>query len=361
MNILIKEADELKRWDDELEAFGGSVFLSRSWIENIADHNHFPLFLQFFYQGMLIAVLGGLDTPVRNHPQRQLFFYSGIATVTHDNLLIKHCKIALSKYAQSKGYARITLKSYDHHIPFNNGANGPLKPYKRMEYCFDLTKGWENITDGFDSDIRRRARKAENEGLIFKESNSIELVDALFDLLHTTYSTRRKKGYGNYSFLFLPYFNREQITKLLLSGSASFFYIQYAGIILSMQLYFKGRRGVYGLLMGTSNLGYKMSAPSLLFKKGVKELATRNYAYYNLGGVQRNQNHAGLKKFKDKLGAEILYSAEETTNFLTSPLFFYNPTLIIKRIISNSSYIPGRIKKPVILGCDFILNQADKY
>lgn len=361
MNILIKEADELKKWDNELEALGGSIFLSRSWIENIADHNHHPLFLQFFNEGKLIAMLAGLDTPVRNHQQRQLFFYSGMATVGQDILLVKNCKTALFKYAKSRGYARITLKSYDNHTPVNPVAKPLYKPYRRMEYCFDLTRGWESIVNGFDQDIRRRARKAEKEGLIFKESNSIELVNTLFDLLQTTYTTRKKKGYGNYSFLFLPYFNRDQIIKLLLSGSASFFYTEYNGTVLSMQLFFRARRGVYGLLMGTSIKGYKMSAPSLLFARGVKELATSNYSYYNLGGVQRNQSHVGLKRFKDKLGAEIIHSVEETTNFISPPLIRYNPVLRLKHIISKSSIIPGRIKKPLILGCDYILNQADKY
>jgi hypothetical protein len=358
--ITIREVSDTNHWDNDLELFEGSIFISRPWLNCITDENIKPVFLEFYNEHNRVGLLAGVDAPVRNHFSRQLFFYSGIALAKEGNLQIQSCKKALVAYAKKKKFSRITLKSYDH-----QGTKHPslaeFNSYDRMEYIFDLRNGSQKVTDQFDPDFRRRVRKAEKSGLIFRKSFSPELIDTLFKLQNETLHTRKSKGYGNYSFLFLPYFDRVQIRKLLESRTACFFYAELDQKILSIQYNFNYKNRTYGIFMGSEREGYRLGAPSFLFQKAVEDLATNGCKFFNLGGVQRSKSHAGLKKFKDSMHPGIFHSTEETTNFIGFPLKIYNPVMNLKNMLENAPIIPWRLRKPIIRVSEWILKGRNKY
>lgn len=365
MNITVVRKDPADQWDRELIQCDGSLFLSRVWVEAVAQshQNRHPVFLYFYSGNQLVAMLAGLDIPIKKGNGRQLLFYSGFAMLPgHREALDAACKKALYDYSIQWGYARLTLKSYDlHHYNEIPHGTTPGKYYlhPRTEYFFDLTLGKEIILGRFKPDLRRRARKAGREGMVFRATQEPAMVTELLSLIKETYNRRNAKGYGPYNHFFLPLFYETEMNRLLLKGAALIFVAEKQGKPLSIQFVFAYQRRAYGIFMGTHPKGYKINAPAFLYFKGTEYLCDKEFSYYNLGGIQTN--HRGLKIFKDALGADSMKSCEETTGFLQYPYKRWNTALIAIEKIKKSGLIPGRLKKPLIRFCEFLLNGQHKY
>jgi hypothetical protein len=360
MEISIVRLQDYSTWDESVAGFQGGIFMTSWWLNNLSGDSVKPVLLNFSSGNSIVAVAGGIELPVAKGGGMQLLFYSGIAARTNDIALTGKCRQALLDYALRNRYMRITMKAYDQLSYVDSGIK-QFRKYDRMEYIFRLDRDKKMMIDRFDRDVRRRVRKARREGMEFKRSYSGELTDTLFSLMNETYNIRQAKGYGNYAWFYIPFFNRDEIIRLVNKKNASFFYAEMEGRILSIQLVVAWQKQAYGVFMGTALDGYKAGAPSFLFHEIIFHLRERSFLYYNIGGVQRNPGHRGLKTFKDTLGAEPVFSSEESTNFLIAPLSFYNPLLNLKRYVQNSRIIPGRIRKIVILLIDLVLRKRDQF
>ncbi len=357
--VVIERINTPETWITELDGHYGGLFMDCEWLESISNPDRNTVYLKFLYDNRRVALLGGIETNIRGENMKQLFSFSGISFDTTDHSVIEKSKRALYNYARGKGYKRISLKAYDNHsyIPLKTRF---FREYERAEYVFDLQGDKEDIRKRFDPDIRRRARKAKREGVTIRKSNSAELTEHLFGLLEDTYKTRLSKGYGDYVYLFLPFFDREEINKLLKNGYASFYCAEREGEILSIQLIYTCRKRAYGLLMGNTGEGYKTGATALLFYEVTGMFKDAGYLYYNFGGVQRSPNHRGLRKFKDSLGAGIVRSSEEVTNFIGPPLNLLNPLLETKHFLENVRVGPWRVKKMMVNVIDMVIRKRDR-
>ena len=113
--------------------------------------------------------------------------------------------------------------------------------------------------------------------------------------------------------------------------------------------------------MGTSLKGYKVGSPSFHYYEIVRLLKEKGYSYYNVGGLPSANSHKGLKEFKGRLGAEVIKSAEEVTNFMSPALSYLNPFLDLKRFLRGIKFLPGIIKRPIIVFTYLIVQKRDKY
>ncbi len=365
MIITVVRKHHREQWDQELARYNGSLFLSRVWVESVAQShkNRQAVFLYFYFKNQLVAMLAGLDIAMRKGNGRQLLFYSGMAMLAEQRELYESsCKTALHFYALQCGYARITLKSYDHHY-YSEKPHGKERKkfqlYPRTEYYFDLHRGKENILGRFKPDLRRRARKAGRKGLTFRTTQQPAMVNELINLINETYKRRNAKGYGPYEHFFLPLFHKQEMDRMLQAGAARFFVAEEDGRPLSIQFVFAYEGKAYGIFMGTHPKGYKHNAPAFLYYKGVEYLCDEGFSYYNLGGIQTN--HRGLKMFKNSLGASRMESCEETSRFLQYPYKLWNPILKTMEGVKKARFIPGRFKKPLLRFCGFLLNGQHKY
>jgi hypothetical protein len=84
------------------------------------------------------------------------------------------------------------------------------------------------------------------------------------------------------------------------------------------------------------------------------------YSYYNVGGVPRSNKHHGLQDFKGRLGAEVIASAEEVTNFMSPALSYLNPFLDSKGFYMGLNFT-GKIKRPFLIFADLIVQKRDQY
>ena len=358
--MIVERLKNTDNWDDELEYFGGGLFMTSDWLSAISNVDREPVYLRFIENNKPVAMIGGIELHINEKKARQLFFYSGIAGKTYDPSLIRRCKIALYEYARKNGYQRVSIRSYDYHSCIQARVK-QFKERKSLEYAFHLENKKEQLLKGFDRDLRRRARKAKREGAVLKNSYSPELTDSLFRLIKETYNVRQSKGYGAYNYLYLPFISRYEIDKLIKRRLASFYFVEKENEILSIQLVLSWNNKAFSFLMGTSDNGYKAGAPSFLFYELVLLLKDQGFSYLNIGGASRDIKHRGLKEFKDSLGADVIASADEVTNFIGAPLSFLNPILDLKRFIRDLKYFPEILKEPAKYAYNLIMKGRDKY
>ena len=360
MAITLERLDNYSLWDKELEFFDGSIFMNNFFITVVSSDERKSVHLRFMEDNKPVGLLAGIEMPIRDGPAKQLFFYAGIALKQKDASLMRKCKTALYEYAQNVGYQRISIRSYDYHS-YMDVRIRQFRVRERMEYVFYLDRDKKQLEKSFDRDLRRRVRKAKIEGAVLKRSDSPELCKTLFRLIEDTYNSRQLKGYGSYNYLYLPFIDREEIQELVKKGSAALYFIEKNQEIMSMQLVFFNGKKAYSVLMGTSIDGYRTAAPSLLFYELVLTLREQGYSYLNIGGVSRSRRQKGLNKFKDSLGAELILSAEEQTNFIAPPLSLLNPFLELKRFLRDMKVIPGRVKTPFLFFIDLVIQKRDRY
>lgn len=359
--VIIKNEEKTEHWDKEVLDFRGGLFMMRAWLKCISNDDVIPVFFKFFKGVKTVALAAGIDIKMGKGKSRQLFFYTGIAFESSDPLLSSECKKALYRYAFKNGYYRITLRSYDNHTYIPLKVNGFKKKRGRAEYIFRLHRDKEHLIKSFSKKVRRRARKAKENGAVLQNSYNPDLTDTLFKFIEHTYHIRQSKGYGAYSWLFLPFFSRNEIKRLVASRHAAFYYTRLDNRILSINLLLTYNNMAYGILMGTSPEGYAKGSPSFHYFELVKTLKDKGYRYYNLGGAQSGPQHRGLKKFKDSLGSDKIYSAEEFTNFINKPLCFLNPLLEIKWFILHLGFTPWKLKKVIIDLIDLVIKNRDRY
>jgi hypothetical protein len=359
--VTVERLENPEKWDDELKLLQGGIFMTSAWITAMSNNERSPVYLRFLKDDQPVAYLGGLEVYVKDGPARQLFFYSGIISNIHDPSFFRSCKFALYNYAKKNGYQRVSIRSYD----YQSYVNARVKQFKvrkeREEHVFQLDRDYDSIINGFSRSVRQRARKATREGAVLKKGHSPELIKKLFSLISETSDTRQSKGYGAYKSLFLPFCTRAEIERLVKDRHASIYYTELQGDILTIELLLECKNKACGIFMGTSLKGYKVGSPSFHYIEIVRLLKDKGCSYYNIGGLPRSNTHNGLKEFKGRLGAEVIHSAEEVTNFLSPGLRYLNPLLDFKRFLRGIEFMPGRIKRPFIAFTDMIVQNRDQY
>lgn len=358
--ITLEKIESPQNWDDEVFKFNGSLFITKEWLTTVAAGDRIPVYFRFIEKERVSGLLAGLEVSLNKGKTWQLFFYSGIASSSRDPDVAKSCKTVLYEYAKKNRYQRISIRSYDHlsHVPAQVSF---FREKERLEYVVFFNKSKEEVIKGIHKDKRRKVRKACEKGMVLRKSNSVEMLDNLISLIGQTYNRRQCKGYGAYEHYYLPFFSSEEMKKLIVNGHGCFYYTLIDNEILSNGLIFCYLKKAYALYAGTSAKGYTAYSPSFFFYNVICTLKDEGYSCFNIGGVQQDERNRGLKQFKDKLGAEIISSTEECSNFLTPPLKYLNPLLDLKHFLLVLKVLPWRLKKAVIFVIDKIIRKRDCY
>ena len=359
MSIVIEKINLISGWDEKLKEFNGSIFMSSEWLESLKADDRKPVYLVFNIINDAQALLAGFERPVYNSNYKQLFFYSGIIAREKNLELIKDCKNALVHFCRKNKYSRIIMKSYDFFDQLQVSA-GQYIPFKRAECVISLLKTEEELINNIAKRYRSYIRKGKRNGVVFKYGNSPKLLKTFYELLDDTFEVRTSKGYAQYKIFTMPFMEREQMKRLIENGAASLYYVEKDGEILSMQFLLNLAGRAYMLLMGTSPTGYKLSAPSVLIYDSIIKLKREGIDSYNLGGIPLGEENDGVKRFKIMMGASVLESVEESTDFIISPLNHINFLLMIKRFLLNVR-LPWIVKKQLLRGIDFYIMGRDQY
>ncbi len=241
--------------------------------------------------------------PILKKLYRIIYFFNGPLIMPHDSETVSHCMRQLTAFARDRGYSHLNFGSYDY--PYSlSPENLPFHQRIRQEYIVDLRNDLSVIRKKIKKTIKEKVKKSEKNGLTFHVSDSPKFVEHLLSLLETTKSVRLSKGYGDYSYYYMPYFDRHLLEKLLENRIARISYIRQADKILCAELMAVYRNRAYSLLVGTSPEGYELGANAFLWFKDIEQLRLAGFESFNLGGIAEDSAPSGLIFFKSAFGAE---------------------------------------------------------
>ncbi|MGC9471141.1 MAG: GNAT family N-acetyltransferase [Bacteroidales bacterium] len=345
MEVTVCEIEKPDCWDKELADYQASIFLSAAWLQSVATSWRVPVYFIFLTDDQEIARISGLKIIALGGKLKLLFFYSGILPVVRDNGMIEKCSHALLDYAREKRISRIIIRSYGDRGIVQSGITA-FKTNSRVEYIISMEGEKEMILAGFHRNARRAVRKAISAGIKTGITSSPEFVDILFALLSETRQRRKKRGYGDYNAMSLPFFTRSTVLYLLKNNKASLFYAEDQEGILSLVFVFHHMNESYAVLTGTTARGYEQDVSAYLLYEIAVALKEKGYRHLNLGGVPAGKKNAGIVHFKRSLGTDVIDLCEESTDFLLLPWTLFNPMLILRRNLPDRPFF--RLCKKVL-------------
>lgn len=322
MNITVIEEFNLQQWDGYLNMFSAGPFITSSWLEAFRTSYRSPIYFRLVDKENTVGLAAGLILEPSQHILRKfdraIFFFSGPAVLRSDQELIRTCTISLINYAAANGYTSVQFKSWDYPYEYDLG-DFPFHKKTRPEYIIDLRGELSDIQKNIKKKTKERIRKAKRSGLIFYESHSPAIIEELLGLLNETKSIRLLKGHTDYSYFYMPYFDKELIYKLFQNKIARIFYVKREDKILCIQLRIIYAKRAFALLAATGQEGYKLGANHFAMFHQIEQFKQEGIETFNLGGIPKDSGELGLITYKTAFGAEKHTCVGGITPFLQGP------------------------------------------
>ncbi len=338
--IIVKRinASLINEWEQELQKFDYSMFISSQWLRAVESIGIETIFLDFEKDGMVIAKLAGTVLWNGKIKGRQLYFYATPAILQENIEDLDECHLSLKKWATKEGFSRITLSYYDQRTE----KLGTLKGYYKkpgIQYIinFNAANGYKKYTKGF----RQNVRNAEMHEAIFKEGTSEEILDKMLLLMDCTHQHRVKKYHLQYKALYLKNLNKQVLLYLLNSGVGTMYYVELNGEIDCIQFLVNINNRTYALLIGSNQTAYQHGLAAFIDDNIIKICKNSAIEYYNLGVSPLDEGGKGMIQYKKSMGAMPHQCTVLNTNFLGYPRAFLNIILLIKRPIA---YFEGGLR-----------------
>ena len=332
-----------EEWEKDLYLYPYSLFITPEWIKSVSDSLHTPVYLNFIINKTTVGKISGLIVK-NNKIGFSLYFYSGPALFNLNEDIYNKCLDSIFSFAKKRSFSMIKIANYDNKYSIKYTGNNFFIT-ERVEFIVPLHKGLDNIK--IKKRFIRNLKKSKGTKLIIKESNDVNKIDTLLNLLESTKQKRVDKYNENYKPFYLVNLNKNTIKKLLQSGLAYFIYTEINNSIDCIELILKRGNSIYMLLKGTNKTGYEKGLSPLINYHIIKKYSNAGFRTYNLGGRVAGKGGDGLEIFKKSMGAEkvIVYGA--ATHLLTFPLKLLNPLFyLLQKLPRNHpvvKYIAGII------------------
>jgi len=297
-------------WPLWLESLNGNIYHSKEWAEIQGSATSRPLFFHWRNEAdSVIAIAVGIESwsgiPLLGRHSKRLEFETYPATKSSLEGLINDLLPQLLEYAQKSGHSLLKVQSYyaDSVVP-QVGQLGFLTE-DRLEFVIDLALPEELLWKNLSGTHRRKIGKARKYELKLETADDLEGMRKFRKLQVQSRDRRLDRGEdigsiedAYYEKLGQAYFDRNlgRVYFLTLEG------IPVSGAFVSV--YAKKAYYVYG---GSSDEGFQMNAPALLFWEMFANCRENGCAEFNLGGVpalaadKEAQSH-GLYRFKSGFG-----------------------------------------------------------
>ncbi len=335
----IREVPDPQQWATSLNRYLHSFYITVPWLNAVKKEDESPIYLDFLVDNDIVAKVAGLSVRNRKKMPDLLYFYSGIAFKTPDETLIASCYQFLIRYAKKNKYDRVIIKSCDYDESFTYPSKVLIVDRKRSEYIVDLSVDENIILSKFNKTARRHIRKAVKWGLQVSESKSPEILMLLLEYLKETRNIRISKGYAPYKIFHLRNFDKKSLMPFLEQGLATMFLVFNKNKITSViYILLHGKRAIL-FLIGTTQKGYELYAPTFLEYNIMILLKKRGFKSLNLGGIPYDSSHKGLIQYKKSLGAYKVSLLDQKTYYLLYPLRLLNPFLVFHDWLPDSRFL----------------------
>lgn len=299
-------------WQHYQETLGGNIYHSAQWARTVSSANQMPLYFSWSDQnGNCVAYGVGKKrwstVPVIGTLIKHLSLESYPIVKDNSEFIMEDVLQQLLRYAKKRGYLSLSVNSFLTDSKLKNPKLDGFTSTERLEFVIDLSLSDEQLLKNLATRHKRKAKKARKHNLVLREAETMEAMWEFRRLQVESRNRRMKRGEfigmlddSYYENLAKTYF-KERLGRVFLlmhedeAVSAAFVSI-YDG------------KGYYAY-GGSSDEGFKMDAPPLLFLNIFSRCRELGCSEFNLGGVPasaKNNDKAshGLYLFKSGFGGK---------------------------------------------------------
>lgn len=299
-------------WVEWQEKLGGNIYHSMEWAEINTIDNQQPLYLNWLNQdgqslGIAVGVKSWSRIPLAGRFMKHLAFESYPAVKDNSSRLAREILQQIVDYVKKEGYLTLSVNSYLTDIAVDNCEQMGFVSLPRIEFVLDLALSDNDLFKCFATRHKRNVKKARKHDLVFKEADSMEAMREFRKLQVQSRDRRIKRGEdigmlndSYYEELGKSYFKEKLGRVFLMTSEGQAVSAAFVSIYGGRAYY------VYG---GSSDDGFRMNAPPLLFLNIFSRCRELGCREFNMGGVpasavERGAQSHGLYMFKAGFGGK---------------------------------------------------------
>jgi len=299
-------------WSDWLKTLNGNIYHSSQWAETRRTATSRPLFFRWrddsgVTRGIAVGIESQSTFPVVGRQFKNLELGTFPAAGSSRDCLIQDLITQLLDYSKAAGHSSLAVQSYYADSRCLKSDQRGFEAAHRLEFVIDLTLSEEQLWRNLHTNHRRKIGKARKHGLKFEYASDLEAMREFRKLQVQSRDRRENRGEhigtmddSYYERFGRAYFERDlgRVYFLTHGGTA------VSGAFVSM---FAGK--AYYVFGGSSDEGFSMDAPALLFWEIFSHCCSLGCHEFNMGGVpaaamdKGAQSH-GLYRFKAGFGGQ---------------------------------------------------------
>lgn len=299
-------------WDAMISKLNGNLFHSPQWADSRQTVNSRPLYFELQDQrgdclGIALGIESWSPVPVIGKLSRQLEFETYPAVCNERSDLVGDMMQGIISRASGKGVRQVVFNSYMSRSRLSRPIESDVDIEERIEFAVDLTRPDDTLIANMSKHHKRKLKKARKHDLAFEHYQDLDAMQQFRSLQKQSRDRRLERGEEMaimedtyYEHLGKRYFANDLGTVFMLTHDGSPVSAAFVAHFGAQALY------MYG---GSSDKGFKMDAPPLLFTRIFAHCRERGCRTFNLGGVpgqatDPNAPSHGLYRFKAGFGGE---------------------------------------------------------
>ncbi len=297
-------------WNNWLTKLDGNIYHSTQWAETRRTATSRPLFLRWHdnsnsTRGIAVGIESRSSFPVIGRHFRRLELGTFPAAGSSRDRLIQSLIDQLLNYSRKAGHSSLEVQSYYADSRCLQSDHLGFEAVHRLEFVIDLTLPEEQLWRNLHNNHRRKIGKARKHDLKFEHASDLEAMREFRKLQVQSRDRRQNRGehIGTVDDSYYERFGRAYFERNL--GRVYLLRHQGAAISGAFVSMYAGK--AYYVFGGSSDEGFKMDAPALLFWEIFSHCRELGCHEFNMGGVpavaidKGAQSH-GLYRFKAGFG-----------------------------------------------------------
>ncbi len=301
-----------RQWADDLHQLGGNLFHTPQWASSRTSGSLRPHYIRMVDGarrciGIALGMENRSPVPLIGGLSKELEFETYPVVTENRPELLRVMMNRIIEYAKSRGFRKAVFNSYMGKLFLEDPSRLGLQTQPRIEFVIDLSRDDNDLISAFKTHHKRKIKKARKHGMAFAFSQDLESMQR-FRTLQVRSRDRRLERGEQMAVMDDAYY--EELGKRYFKADiGTVFMMLHDGNPVSAA--FVAHYGDHALYMygGSSDIGFKMDAPVLLFSQIFAHCREQGCRWFNLGGVPAEAKEPdapshGLYRFKAGFGGE---------------------------------------------------------
>ncbi len=299
-------------WADWLKKLNGNIYHSTQWAETRRTATSRPLFFRWLDGsnstcGIAVGIENWSPFPVVGKHSKHLELGTFPAAGSFKDCFVQDLIAQLLDYSRNAGHSSLVVQSYYADSRCLKSDQQGFEAAHRLEFVIDLTLPEEQLWRNLKTNHRRKIGKARKYDLKFENASDLEAMRQFRRLQVQSRDRRHNRGehIGTIDDSYYERFGRAYFERDL--GQVCFMTHQDTAVSGAFVSIYAGK--AYYVFGGSSDEGFSMDAPALLFWEIFSHCRKLGCHEFNMGGVpsaaidKEAQSH-GLYRFKAGFGGQ---------------------------------------------------------